>query len=45
MKYPLSYGLSYTEFEYSERCLSGSSLKDGDVLKVTVDVKNIGGFR
>ncbi|MGO4500783.1 glycoside hydrolase family 3 C-terminal domain-containing protein [Paenibacillus sp. 2RAB27] len=43
VKYPFGYGLSYTEFEYSNLRLSNGSLKNGDVLKVTVDVKNVGG--
>jgi len=42
VKYPFGFGLSYTQFEYSNLRLSSNSLKDGDVLKVTVDVKNIG---
>ncbi|NQX60493.1 glycoside hydrolase family 3 C-terminal domain-containing protein [Paenibacillus qinlingensis] len=42
VKYAFGYGLSYTEFEYSNLRLSSNSLKDGDVLKVTVDVKNVG---
>jgi beta-glucosidase len=42
VKYPFGFGLSYTEFEYSNLRHSSSGLQDGDVLKVTVDVKNTG---
>ncbi|CAM4212622.1 glycoside hydrolase family 3 C-terminal domain-containing protein [Paenibacillus alkaliterrae] len=42
VKYPFGFGLSYTEFEYSNLYLSSNSLKDSEVLKVTVDVKNVG---
>ncbi|WP_079912310.1 glycoside hydrolase family 3 C-terminal domain-containing protein [Paenibacillus sp. 32352] len=41
--YPFGFGLSYTEFEYSNLRLSGQTLTNGDVLTVTVDVKNAGG--
>ena len=34
--YPFGYGLSYTEFEYSNLVV------DGDELKISLDVKNIG---
>lgn len=40
--YPFGYGLSYTEFEYSNLELSAREIpQDGSVI-VTVDVKNIG---
>lgn len=42
VKYPFGYGLSYTEFAYSNLRLSASRLESGDTLKVMVDVKNIG---
>jgi beta-glucosidase len=42
--YPFGYGLSYTEFEYSNLRLSSGSLHNGDVLNVTVDVKNTGSY-
>lgn len=40
--FPFGYGLSYTEFEYSNLKLDKDSMKDTDTLKVSVDVKNIG---
>lgn len=36
--FPFGYGLSYTDFEYSNCSLT----KHGDVITLTVDVKNIG---
>ncbi len=44
-KYPFGFGLSYSKFEYSDLKLSKSELfGDGDVLDVSVIVKNIGKF-
>lgn len=40
--FPFGYGLSYTDFEYSNLKVSLEAFKSGDELKVTVDVKNIG---
>ncbi|MGA2408716.1 MAG: glycoside hydrolase family 3 C-terminal domain-containing protein [Bacteroidales bacterium] len=40
--YPFGYGLSYTNFEYSNLHLSSSSLSQGDSLQVTADIKNTG---
>ncbi|MBR4577468.1 MAG: glycoside hydrolase family 3 C-terminal domain-containing protein [Clostridia bacterium] len=37
--YPFGYGLSYTEFSYSDL----RAEKDGDRLRVSVEVRNIGG--
>ncbi len=46
VQWPFGYGLSYTRFEYSNlSVIAGSdrqSFKPGDVLKVSVDVKNVG---
>jgi len=41
-QYPFGYGLSYTDFEYSNIRTDNSSLKPGDTFKVTVNVKNNG---
>jgi len=40
--FPFGFGLSYTNFEYSNMRLSASSIKDSETLTVTVDVKNTG---
>jgi beta-glucosidase len=42
--FPFGYGLSYTDFEYSNVVLSKNSLKVGDTLKITFDLKNIGKY-
>ena len=40
--FPFGFGLSYTEFEYSNLVLDKTSMKDTDTLKVSVDIKNTG---
>jgi len=40
--FPFGYGLSYTQFEYSDINLSAEKIKDTDSLTVTCKVKNIG---
>jgi beta-glucosidase len=40
--YPFGYGLSYSEFGYSNLKLSSTTLNAGDTLSVGADVKNTG---
>ncbi|APO46114.1 glycosyl hydrolase [Paenibacillus xylanexedens] len=40
--FPFGYGLSYTQFEYSQLNASQTECKDTDIITVTVNVKNIG---
>lgn len=40
--FPFGYGLSYTEFAYSDLSVSAKNMKDTDVLRVCVNVKNTG---
>lgn len=40
--YPFGYGLSYTNFTYSNLHLSADSMAVGDSLKVSVDLQNTG---
>ena len=42
VRFPFGFGLSYTQFEYSNLKLSSTSISENDVLTVTFDVKNIG---
>lgn len=42
--YPFGFGLSYTTFEYSKPSISSASLRPGETLKITVDVKNTGNY-
>ncbi|UXX78237.1 glycoside hydrolase family 3 C-terminal domain-containing protein [Reichenbachiella carrageenanivorans] len=41
-QYPFGYGLSYTNFSYSNLNISQDVLSEGDTLKVTFDVTNAG---
>jgi beta-glucosidase len=41
-QYPFGYGLSYTDFEYSNLALDKSSFQPGDALGISVSVKNSG---
>jgi len=41
--FPFGYGLSYTQFAYSDLKLDKTEMKDTDTLHVSVKVKNIGG--
>lgn len=40
--FPFGYGLSYTQFEYSDLKVSESKIKDSDKLEVSLNVKNTG---
>ena len=40
--FPFGHGLSYTEFEYSNLSLDKSTMKDSEILNVSVKVKNVG---
>lgn len=40
--YPFGHGLSYTEFEYTGMSLAKEEISDGEVLTVSVTVKNTG---
>lgn len=42
VRFPFGYGLSYTNFEYSDLKLSSDSIKDTDTLTVSFKVKNTG---
>lgn len=43
--YPFGYGLSYTNFDYSDLKLNKSVLKNGnDEIKISVNVKNTGNY-
>lgn len=42
LQWPFGYGMSYTTFEYSNLQVDRTAFTAGDVLKVTVDVKNTG---
>lgn len=40
--FPFGHGLSYTEFEYRNLTLSSDSFGDSDILRVSVEVVNVG---
>ncbi len=42
--FPFGYGLSYTQFEYSNLKLNTKTIHDSDTLKITVTLKNTGQF-
>ncbi len=41
-QFPFGFGLSYTQYDYSNLALDSKTLKPSGALKVTVDVKNSG---
>lgn len=43
-KFPFGYGLSYTDFKYSDMVLSASNLKGNQTLSINVNVSNIGKY-
>lgn len=42
VRYPFGYGLSYTQFEYSDLKLSTNEITDGGKISATVTVRNTG---
>ena len=42
VRYPFGYGLSYTEFAYTDMRISSLDMEPGKKLLVSVDVKNVG---
>jgi beta-glucosidase len=43
-KFPFGYGLSYTQFEYSDIKLNKTSMKPNEKLEVSITVKNTGNY-
>lgn len=43
--FPFGFGLSYSEFEYSDIKLSSESIKDSENLVVSVKIKNVSGIK
>ena len=43
-KFPFGYGLSYTQFKYSDMNLSSTSLKGNQTLNINVNVYNTGNY-
>jgi len=43
-KFPFGYGLSYTDFKYSDMSLSSTDLKGNQTLNISVTVSNTGKF-
>ena len=45
VQWPFGHGMSYTAFEYSDMTVSATEFGKDDVLKVTVDVTNVGAVK
>jgi beta-glucosidase len=43
-KFPFGYGLSYTQFKYSDMILSSTNLKGNQTLNISVNVSNTGNY-
>lgn len=43
-KFPFGFGLSYTQFKYSDMNLSSASLKGNQTLNISLNVSNIGNY-
>lgn len=43
-KFPFGYGLSYTQFKYSDMNLSSNNLKGNQTLNITINVTNSGNY-
>lgn len=43
-KFPFGYGLSYTQFKYSDMNLSSNNLKENQTLNISVNVSNTGNY-
>lgn len=43
-KFPFGYGLSYTQFKYSDTNLSSNNLKENQTLNISVNVTNSGNY-
>ena len=41
-QWPFGYGLSYTTFEYSDMVADKSEFRAGDIIRVSIDVRNTG---
>lgn len=42
VKYPFGFGLSYTEFKYSDMKVNKSELNENETIDITLKIKNIG---
>jgi len=42
--FPFGFGLSYTQFEYSNLQISQENISDSDTLEVSLNIKNTGGY-